>query len=206
MKIETKRLILREWRPEDLAPFAEINRDPRVTECLPKPLTERETEAMVEKIGKHFKKHGFGLFACEEKESGKWIGFVGLNVPDFQAPFTPCVEIGWRLAFDAWNRGYATEAARATLRAAFGRYELKEIVAFTVPANRRSIRVMEKLGMLRDWRGDFQHPKFPQGHPLSLHVLYRIAKDRFEATARRYHHYGIPTQEKRPDETLNLSN
>ena len=178
--IETERLILREWEPEDLAPFAAINQDPRVMEFMLKPLSEAETAAMIERIKAHFKQYGFGLFACTLKDSLELIGFVGLAVPAFEAPFTPCVEIGWRLAYHAWGKGYAQEAARATLKAAFETYGLQEVVSFTVPANDRSLRLMEKIGMVRDPQGDFHHPRLPPDHPLSLHVLYRMSKNRYE--------------------------
>ncbi len=175
--IETERLILREWRPEDLAHFAAMNQDSRVMEWMPKPLTESETALMIEHIKAHFKKHGFGLFACVLKDSSKFIGYVGLKLQDFEAPFTPCIEIGWRLAYEAWGKGYATEAARAVLKAAFENYGLQEIVSFTVPMNDRSIKVMEKIGMVRDLQGDFHHTKISQDDPLSLHLLYRINKE-----------------------------
>ncbi|MBI2743595.1 MAG: GNAT family N-acetyltransferase [Chlamydiales bacterium] len=177
--IETQRLILREWKPEDLIPFAEINQDPKVMECLLKPLTLEESAAMMERMQNHFKEHGFGPFACVVKETDELIGFVGLYVPNFEAHFTPCVEIGWRLSSKAWGKGYATEAARAVLKAAFGEYGLREVVSFTVPKNLRSIAVMEKIGMKRDMKGDFLHPKIPAGHPLHQHILYRITRDEY---------------------------
>ena len=180
-RIETERLILREWRPEDLPFFAAINQDPKVMECLLKPLTEVETAAMIEKIQRHFKEHGFGPFACILKQTSNCIGFVGLFVPEFTAHFTPCVEIGWRLSSQVWDKGYATEAARAVLRVGFEQFGLKEIVSFTVPANQRSIRVMEKIGMRRDLNGDFNHPKVPDDHPLKMHVLYRITKADYDS-------------------------
>lgn len=174
--IETKRLILREWLPEDLPFFAVINQDPKVMECLLKSLTEEESAAMIEKIKKHFKQNGFGLFACILKQTSNCIGFVGLSIPEFTAHFTPCVEIGWRLSSQAWGKGYATEAARAVLKAGFEQFNLQEIVSFTVLVNKRSIRVMEKIGMKRDLNGDFDHPKVPHNNPLKAHVLYRITK------------------------------
>lgn len=176
VQIETKHLILREWLPEDLPFFAAINQDPRVMECLLKPLTKEETAAMIEKIQRHFKLHGFGLFACILKQTSNCIGFVGLSIPEFTAHFTPCVEIGWRLSSHAWGKGYATEAAKALLKAGFEQFNLQEIVSFTVPTNKRSIRVMEKIGMTRDLNGDFDHPKVPDNHLLKAHVLYRITK------------------------------
>lgn len=174
--IETERLLLREWKPEDLTPFAAINQDPKVMEYFLKPLTKTETAAMVERIQKHFKQHGFGLFACILKETSTCIGFVGLNVPEFETHFTPCIEIGWRLSSYVWGNGYATEAALAILKPGFEQYGLQEVVSFTVPANKKSMRVMEKIGMLRDHEGDFYHPKVPYDHPLRLHVLYRMTK------------------------------
>ena len=119
---------------------------------------------------------GFGPWAVEVTGIASFIGFVGLFVPRFQAHFTPCVEIGWRIAADHWNRGYATEAARAALHVGFDTYQLKEIVSFTVPANLPSRRVMEKNGMTHDEADDFDHPSFSDGHPLKRHVLYRISK------------------------------
>ncbi len=182
--IETEHLILREWQPEDLPPFAAINQDPQVMQFLRKPLTPSETAAMVEKIQRHFQQHGFGLFACVLKETSTCIGYVGLNVPDFEAHFTPCVEIGWRLSSRVWGKGYATEAALAVLEFGFTQCRLQEIVSFTVPANARSIRVMEKIGMTRDLKGDFYHPKLPPEHPLRLHLLYRITKQEYENNKR----------------------
>jgi len=173
-KIETERLLLREWLAEDLAPFAKINQDPKVLECLLKPLSDEETANLVKDFQKHFQAHGYGFYACVPKETGICVGFVGLRVVPFKTHFTPAVEIGWRLASDAWGKGYATEAAKAVLTHAFEKLHLQEIVAFTVPKNFRSIRVMEKIGMSRDLEGDFEHPLVPFGHPLRHHILYRI--------------------------------
>jgi RimJ/RimL family protein N-acetyltransferase len=172
--IETKRLLLREWQSANLAVFTRINQDPRVLEFLPAPLSLEETAAWIDRIKKHFADHGFGLWAATLKDNGELIGYVGLNVPAFDAHFTPCIEIGWRLASEHWGKGYATEAALAVLKVGFKEFGLDEIVSFTVPANNRSIHVMEKIGMMRDHGGDFSHPKLPVDHPLSQHVLFRI--------------------------------
>src|SRR3954453_22258624 len=134
-RLSTARLLLRPWRDEDLAPFAAMNSDPRVMEFFPKPLDRAESEAMAERIRGHFARHGFGLWAVEVPGVSAFIGFVGLSVPTFEAHFTPCVEIGWRLAAEHWGRGYATEAAGAVLEFGFRRLGLAEIVSFTVPAN-----------------------------------------------------------------------
>jgi RimJ/RimL family protein N-acetyltransferase len=173
--IDTPRLILRDWRPEDLPAFAAMNADPRVMEFFPKPLDRAESDARVAKIGDHFARHGFGLWAVEVRDVAGFIGFVGLSVPQFEAHFTPCVEVGWRLAFEHWGLGYATEAARAALDFGFQCLALEEIVSFTVPANRRSRAVMERIGMTRNPADDFDHPTLPEGHPLRRHVLYRTA-------------------------------
>jgi RimJ/RimL family protein N-acetyltransferase len=174
--IETPRLILRRWRDEDLAPFAALNADPRVMEFLPKPLDWAESDAMAARIRGAFDQQPFGLWAVEVKAGTSFIGYVGLSVPKFEAAFTPCVEIGWRVAFDYWGRGYATEAARAALHYAFETLKLAEVVSFTVPANERSWRVMERLGMKRSPAEDFDHPNLAEGHPLRRHVLYRLSR------------------------------
>jgi ribosomal-protein-alanine N-acetyltransferase len=175
-ELKTERLRLRAWRPEDLEPFAELNADPRVMEFFPAPLDRAESDALAQRIGEHFAKHGFGLWAVEVVGGSSFVGYVGLIVPTFEAHFTPCVEIGWRLACEHWGHGYATEAARAVLEFAFRQEELDEVVSMTVPANRRSRGVMQRLGMTRDGADDFQHPKLPEGHPLRYHVLYRLSR------------------------------
>lgn len=152
-----------------------MNADPRVTEHLPAPLSRVESDAVIERLATHWRQHGFGLWAVEILATEQFAGFVGLSVPRFEAHFTPCVEIGWRLAAQHWGNGYATEGARAALQFGFDVLQLAEIVSFTVPANTRSMRVMERLGMSRDLAGDFDHPLVPAGHPLRRHVLYRLA-------------------------------
>jgi RimJ/RimL family protein N-acetyltransferase len=174
--IKTDRLLLRRWRESDRLPFQSMSADPRVMEHFPAPLTHEESAAFLERIDNHFEDHGFGLFAVELLESGTFAGFIGLAIPPFDAPFMPAVEVGWRLAIEYWGRGLATEGARAALRYGFDTLALDSIVSFTVPANLRSRRVMEKLGMTHDPADDFDHPHLPEGHPLRRHVLYRIAR------------------------------
>jgi ribosomal-protein-alanine N-acetyltransferase len=169
-KIETARLLLRRWRDSDREPFARINAHPRVMEYFPAPLTRAESDAFVGRIETHFEQHGFGLWAAELRATGVSLGYIGLSVPAFQAHW---VEIGWRLDAGHWGQGLATEGARAVLNHAFTKLHLPEIVSFTTPANVRSIRVMEKLGMTRNPADDFDHPNLPIGHPLCRHVLYR---------------------------------
>lgn len=173
-EIATARLRLRAWRDDDRPAFAALNADRRVMEHFPKLLTREESDALFDRIQRHFAEHGFGLWAVEAEGVAPLVGFVGLNVPTFEAPFTPCVEIGWRLAAEHWGRGYATEAARAALDFAFGPLDLPEVVSFTVPANARSRAVMHRLGMMRREEEDFDHPALAEGHPLRRHVLYRL--------------------------------
>lgn len=175
-EIRTERLLLRRWRPEDRAPFAALNADPRVMRHFPATLTRAESDALAERIDAHFAEHGFGLWAVELPDEAPFIGFVGLSVPRFEAPFTPCVEIGWRIAAEHWGRSYAPEAARAALAHGFDTLGLREILSFTSASNAPSRRVMEKLGMSRDPRDDFDHPGLPEGHELRRHVLYRLAR------------------------------
>ena len=151
-----------------------MNSDPRVMEFFPACLTREESDALVVLAEAHFETRGFGPFAAELRDTGEFAGFVGLMVPRFEAYFTPCVEIGWRLAAKFWNQGLATEAAQAVLQLAFGALALPEVVSFTTVANRPSRRVMEKIGLKYD--GEFDHPGLVEGHPLRRHVLYRCSK------------------------------
>jgi RimJ/RimL family protein N-acetyltransferase len=175
--IEMSRLILRQWKPADKKPFARINADPRVMEFFPARLTRTQSDALVDKIESHFRKHGFGMYAAELKSNHAFIGFIGLNVPSFRAHFTPCVEIGWRLSAEAWGQGLATEGALAVLKYAREALRLQKLVSFTVPLNVRSRRVMEKIGMSHNSVDAFEHPQLPPGHRLRQHVLYRLRLD-----------------------------
>jgi RimJ/RimL family protein N-acetyltransferase len=177
LPLKGARVRLRPWRDEDRAAFAAMNADQRVMEFFPKRLSRAESDALVDGIQAHFAMHGFGLWAVEIPES-PFIGFTGLAVPHFAAAFTPCVEIGWRLASKHWGKGYATEAARLALAYGFETGGLAEIVSFTTAANARSRAVMERIGMHRDPVDDFDHPSLPDGHPLRRHVLYRIGSTR----------------------------
>ena len=175
--LSSDRICLRQWRDEDRDAFAAMNSDARVMEFFARPLTRVESDATVDRIEKHFGEHGFGLWAIEVPGVAPFIGFAGLTWARFDAPFTPCVEAGWRLAFEHWGHGYATEAARLALGYGFGTLALSQVVSFTSVANHRSRAVMERLGMRRDPAEDFDYPSFPEGHPLRWHVLYRLAAD-----------------------------
>jgi RimJ/RimL family protein N-acetyltransferase len=174
--LETPRLRLRSWREQDLPAFAAMNADARVMGFLPKTLTQAESDSMVARIREHFDRHGFGLWAVEIIEGKRFAGFVGLSVPRFEAHFTPCVEVGWRLAFEHWGHGYATEAATAAVDFGFHNLGLGQIVSFTVPDNLRSCRVMDRLGMTHNPADDFEHPLLPEGHRLRWHVLHRLLR------------------------------
>jgi len=176
--MRTERLLLRRWRADDRAPFAAMNADQRVTEFLPGPLSREESDALVARIESHFEQYGYGLWAVEIDGVAPFAGFIGLARPRFTAHFTPCVEIGWRLAEAHWGKGYASEGAHAVLEHGFTAFAFAEIVSFTVPANHRSRRVMERIGMTHSEADDFDHPLLPQGHPLRRHVLYRLARNR----------------------------
>ena len=175
-RLATDRMILRRWVPEDRVPFARMNADPRVMEFLPAVLTRDASDELITRIERGFEQRGFGLYAAELRESHTFAGFVGLSLPNFEAPFMPAIEIGWRLAAEHWGKGLATEGARAVIRFAFEVLRLPEIVSFTVPENMRSRRVMEKLGMTHNADDDFAHPTLPPSHKLSRHVLYRLKR------------------------------
>ena len=175
-QLETPRMILRRWQAEDREPFARLNGDPAVMEHFPNPLTRQESDDLADRIEAHFNEHGFGVWATELRAGSSFIGFIGLNILHFGAAFTPCVEIAWRLAAEHWGTGLATEGAQAVVRHAFNDLGIPALVSFTVPANRRSRRVMEKLGMTHDPRDDFDHPLLPEDHPLRRHVLYRLTR------------------------------
>lgn len=172
--VTTPRLLLREWRPEDREPFAAMNADPRVMQHFPGVLSRRQSDALARGSAQHFERHGFGPWAVEVPGVAPFIGFVGLDVPGFEAHFTPCVEVGWRLAAGHWGHGYATEAALASVRYAFDVVGLEELVSFTVPQNVRSQAVMRRIGMTHDPADDFDHPRLPPGHRLSRHVMFRL--------------------------------
>jgi RimJ/RimL family protein N-acetyltransferase len=175
---ETERLRLRQWCAGDRAPFAALNADPRVMAFFPSPLDRFASDAMADRCEALIALHGWGFWAAETKHDRAFIGFVGLHVPIVALPFSPCVEVGWRLAFEQWGKGLATEAARGALRVGFEQLRLSEIVAFTAVLNARSRRVMERLGMQETTTG-FEHPALPAGSPFRTHCLYRLAREQW---------------------------
>jgi RimJ/RimL family protein N-acetyltransferase len=172
-ELTTDRLLLRQWKDSDREPYAALNADPAVMEHFPAMLTRAESDAMIDRLSAGFEQRGFGLWAAEVRETGQFIGFIGLSVPAFEAPFLPGVEIGWRLAKDAWGNGYATEGARAALAYAFGPAALEEVLSFTATTNKPSQRVMERIGMTHDPADDFDDPAVPAG-PLRRCVVHRL--------------------------------
>jgi RimJ/RimL family protein N-acetyltransferase len=175
--VRTERLWLRGWRPEDRDPFAALNVDPKVVEFLPGTLSRDASDALVDRIESEWDEHGYGLWAVEIPGVAPFVGFVGLSTAAFDAAFTPAVEVGWRLAPDAWGHGYATEAGRASLAHGFETIGVDEIVSFTARGNTRSRRVMERLAMHHDPGDDFEHPRVDRGSDLRHHVLYRLGRD-----------------------------
>jgi ribosomal-protein-alanine N-acetyltransferase len=173
--VQTERLRLRRWRDEDRTPFAALNADPEVMEFFPAKLSRAESDAFIDKVEAMFDARGYGLWAVDDTDG--FIGYVGLWPAEFPAHFTPAVEIGWRLARSAWGKGYATEAARRALEFGFDELGLSAIVSFTAVLNVRSQRVMQRIGMVRDTAGDFDHPNVPAGHRLRPHVLYRLGRE-----------------------------
>jgi len=181
-EIRTERLILRRWREEDRPPFARLTADEHVMRFFPKTRSREESDTEARWLDERFALDAFGPWAVEVPGAAPFIGFVGCWRIVRELPFTPAVEIGWRLDRSYWGKGYAVEAARAALRDVFARTTLPEIVAYTARQNEPSRRVMEKLGMRYDPGADFDHPAVPEGHPLRRHVLYRIAREAFAAT------------------------
>ena len=178
--IQTDRLILRQWKEDDLEPFAQLNADPRVMEHFPYVLSREESDQLAARNQTKIKENGWGLWAVSVPGLAEFIGFIGLAEPTFDAHFTPAVEVGWRLAHPFWGKGYATEGALACLKYGFETLNLEEIVSFTAVQNKRSIAVMERIGMHHDAKDDFDHPKLPKEHKLSRHVLYRLKSSEWQ--------------------------
>jgi RimJ/RimL family protein N-acetyltransferase len=179
-RVSTARLLMREWRDSDRVPYAEINGDPDVMRHFPSRLTPRQSDEMIERMAAAWRDRGFGLWAVERADTSELIGFVGLSSPSWHADFTPCVEVGWRLGKQHWGLGFAPEAAAAALDWGFANVDLPgdQIVSFATEGNVNSQRVMQKIGMIRDVEGDFDHPLLPDWVD-RRHVLYRIDRQRY---------------------------
>jgi RimJ/RimL family protein N-acetyltransferase len=184
IEIETGRLRLRQWLPSDREPFATLNADPRVMEFLPSTLDRAASDAVAHRCEALIAERGWGFWAVETKRSCEFIGLVGLHVPGPELPFSPCVEVGWRLGYEHWGTGYATEAAQGALRVGFQELGLDEIVSFTAVLNVRSRRVMQRLGM-SETATSFEHPAVPVGSPLRKHCLYRLSREQWSSPPSR---------------------
>lgn len=184
IELNTERLRLRQWKASDREPYAKLSADPRVREYFPTVLDRNASDATVNQMESCIAERGWGFWAVELKASGELIGDVGLNIPNAELPCSPCVEIGWLLAFEHWGKGYAVEAAQAALRVGFEQLDLLEIVAFTAINNGRSRRVMENLYMIEDTAAVFEHPQVPEGSPLRSHCLYRLTRHRWIESAK----------------------
>lgn len=180
-RLRSSRLVLRAWKAADRAPFARMNASPTVMQYFAGVLSRAESDALFDRCQSHLAEHGWGLWAVEIPGVTAFAGFVGLSRARFEAAFTPCVEIGWRLDERFWGQAYATEGALAALDYGFGHLRLPQIVSFTATANVRSRRVMERIGLAYDPAEDFDHPALPAGHALRRHVLYRKAQPRPQA-------------------------
>ena len=173
-EIRTARLLLRQWRPCDLEPFAALNADAEVMRYFPAMLSREESDGMAYRCQALIEQRGWGFWATEEQATGEFIGFIGLHTPAAELPCSPCVEVGWRLKKSHWGMGLATEGAAASLSCAFQTLNLPEVVSFTSVHNLRSEAVMQRLGMQRDG-STFAHPSIPRDHWLSEHCLYRLS-------------------------------
>jgi RimJ/RimL family protein N-acetyltransferase len=181
-RIETDRLVMRRWRDADRDPFATLNADPAVMRYFDSTQDRATSDALVDRVERHFDEHGFGLWALDVADTGAFIGFTGLSPMAAGVPGEGGYEVGWRLAARAWHRGYATEAARAALRVAFGGLGLDEVWSITAVLNTPSQAVMRRLGMSRF--AEFEHPKIAVGHPIRPHVAYWISADEFDHPGR----------------------
>jgi len=175
--LESSRLILREWKKEDYEPFAKLSADTKVMEYFPNILSKKESDDLADKLQRHISQKGWGIWVVEEKLSGNFIGFMGLHNIEDDLPFMPCVEIAWRLSYEYWGKGYATEAAKEVLRFAFEELELDEVVSFTAVINKRSEALMQRIGMKNTGK-NFEHPAVVEGDRLREHVLYAIYNDK----------------------------
>ena len=180
LELRTRRVLLRQWKDADLPAWCAMNADAEVRRHFPSVHTEEQALAEAARVRELIAQRGWGFWALEIPGVSAFAGCVGLLVPAFEAPFTPAVEVGWRLSRDAWGRGYASEAARAALAFAFDHLGLDEVVSMTTTANEPSRKVMQRLGMTRDPQDDFDHPRIAEGHPQRRHVLYRLARARFQ--------------------------
>lgn len=173
-ELQTARLLMRRWRPEDREPYAALNADPEVMRYFPSTLDRAASDASAERIEEHFDRHGFGLWALQRIDTSEFIGFTGLSPMPDGVPGSGGYEVGWRLARRAWHQGFATEAARAAVAVAFGMLDMSELWSMTAEVNARSRAVMTRLGMRL--QAHFEHPRVPLGSPVRPHVCYHLPR------------------------------
>jgi len=178
IEFDTDRLRLRQWCMADREPFALLNANRKDMEYFPSLLDRAASDALSDYCQSLIQEKGWGFWAVEIRENQEFIGFVGLNSPSYTLPFSPCIEIGWRLAYQHWGKGYATEAAKGALQVGFEKLDLPDIVSFTAVMNHRSRAVMERLKMRKD-ASTFEHPKVPVGNKLREHYLYRLSQEQW---------------------------
>ena len=181
MRLETERLILREWSDDDRESYASFVGDPDVRRFYPTVLTRAESDAVIDRLIAGLARDGFSLLAVERRSDRALIGYTGILPVDMPIRGNPPVEIGWLLGKRYWGIGYAPEAARVWLDYCFGALGFDEVVAWTAVVNLPSQRVMQKIGMIHYPEDDFLHPRIPDGHPLRPHVLYRISRPSLRA-------------------------
>lgn len=178
---QTDRLTLRQWQDSDRKPFADLCADPEVMKFfLSSVLDPKIANERINKWSKLIAARGWGFWAVELTENRKFLGFAGLQAPDDTHPFSPCVEIGWRLAREYWGRGYASEAATGVLSFAFDALGLPDVIATTAVGNHRSSAVMKRIGM-KGPESLFRFLAVPKENPLGDHVLYRITSEEWRA-------------------------
>ena len=173
---ETERLAFRDWKESDLNEFRIMNKDSRVMKYFTKMLTEEETDSFYNIIQDEFSKYGYGLYAVETKHNNEFIGFIGFHWANFNSKFTPCIEIGWRLKYDAWGNGFATEGAKECIKYGFGTLGFNKIYSFTSKVNHQSEKLMKKIGMEKVM--EFEHPNIIEGSLLRTHILYTVGLPR----------------------------
>ena len=185
IRIETTRLILREWLPADLPYFALLNASPTVMKYFPNTLSHSESDALADRLQGQITANGYGFYAAERLEDSQFIGFLGVNKSSPKLPFAPCADIGWRLDEPFWGQGYATEGAVAALADSFDRCGLENVVSMTPVLNKPSENVMKKIGMTRA-PNTFEHPEVPPEHPLARHLLYTISRSTWASLPEKY--------------------
>ncbi len=170
----SQRLGFRGWSLDDLDAFFSLNSDEDVMEHFPKTLTKEETKAFIIRLQKHYETNGHNYYATEVKESGEFIGFIGLAYQDFESEFTPNVDIGWRLKKTAWGKGFATEGAKKCLDIAFNQLHINKVISTCTIANKSSEKVMQKIGMRKI--SEFKHPKLEEYPKIQTCLLYEITR------------------------------